>query len=147
MTDILLIEPLEEFIIYASGYKYQLKKTVRFRIPSLEVFKEHHSEYISILDGGILKITKGYAWNGASGPTVDTKSSMRASLVHDALFQLETYGILPLTYTHTANAILEAMCLLDGMIEYRANAWRVGVDWFGTLYARPSNQVRWEYAP
>jgi hypothetical protein len=36
--------------------------------------------------------SKGYAWNGPSGPTLDTRNFMRGSLVHDALYQLMREG-------------------------------------------------------
>ena len=32
-------------------------------------------------------VEKDYAWDGPSGPTIDTSNSMRASLVHDVLYQ------------------------------------------------------------
>ena len=37
-------------------------------------------------------IKKGYAWDGASGPTFDTPASFEASLVHDALYQCMRLG-------------------------------------------------------
>ncbi len=37
---------------------------------------------------GLLAISSGHVWDGASGPTWDSASTMRASLVHDALYQL-----------------------------------------------------------
>ena len=37
---------------------------------------------------GHLIIKRSYAWDGPSGPTIDTKNFMRGSLVHDALYQL-----------------------------------------------------------
>lgn len=35
-----------------------------------------------------LTVKEEYAWDGASGPTIDTRTSMRASLIHDALYQV-----------------------------------------------------------
>ena len=43
---------------------------------------------MSLNESGCLQIAAGYAWDGASGPTIDTRNSMIASLVHDALYQL-----------------------------------------------------------
>ena len=37
-------------------------------------------------------IRKEYAWDGASGPTFDTRASFEASLVHDALYQCMRLG-------------------------------------------------------
>ena len=46
------------------------------------------TDFISLSKNGTLRIKAGYAWDGPSGPTIDTKSSMRGSLFHDALYQL-----------------------------------------------------------
>lgn len=42
-----------------------------------------------------LLLYAGYAWNGASGPVPDTKTIMRASLYHDAWYQLIREGHEP----------------------------------------------------
>ena len=33
-------------------------------------------------------IYKNYSWDGPSGPTIDSESSLRASLIHDVLYQI-----------------------------------------------------------
>lgn len=43
---------------------------------------------------GILSIKRGYTWDGASG-AIDTKSILRASLVHDIFCDLINKGRLP----------------------------------------------------
>ncbi len=40
------------------------------------------------LTSDCLTVKEDYAWDGASGPTIDTRTSMRASLIHDALYQV-----------------------------------------------------------
>lgn len=70
---------MEKTIRYRSGYKYQLAEgcTVRTGIfPPEEIV----TEFISLNTLGVLSIRRGYAWDGASGPTIDTKSSMWGSL-------------------------------------------------------------------
>ena len=37
-------------------------------------------------------VEDGYAWDGASGPTVDTRGSFEAALVHDVLYQCMRLG-------------------------------------------------------
>ncbi len=44
--------------------------------------------YLRLGTDGVFAISKGYAWDGPSGPTFDTLNFMRGSLVHDALYQL-----------------------------------------------------------
>jgi len=44
--------------------------------------------YLKLDGDGQFEFSKGYAWDGPSGSTVDTLNFMRGSLVHDALYQL-----------------------------------------------------------
>ena len=48
-----------------------------------------------------LYISKGYSWDGPSGPAIDTPDWIKASLVHDALYQLirENRSILDTSIT------------------------------------------------
>ncbi len=68
---------------------------------------------------GLLTISKGYAWDGASGAW-DTKTFMRGSLVHDALCQLINEGLLPKHCQEEADNLLKEICLEDGMNPIRA---------------------------
>ena len=75
------------FIKYRSKYKYQLAEEYRLKIP-LQPKKVIETEFINLDCDGILVVASGYAWDGPSGHLVDTTRNMRASLVHDALYQL-----------------------------------------------------------
>lgn len=44
--------------------------------------------FYSIYKSGKLIAKKGYRWDGASGPTIDTKNVIYASLIHDILYQM-----------------------------------------------------------
>lgn len=108
-------------IEYKSGYKYQLAKNYRVQVP----IKGHTISQgpIKLTVNGWLTIRKGYAWDGPSGPAIDTKNFMRGSLVHDALYQLMRHGLLdPEKYRDTADRLLRQMCIEDGMWRIRA-AW------------------------
>jgi hypothetical protein len=71
---------------------------------------------------GYLTILAGYAWDGASGPAIDTKTFMRGSLVHDCLYQLMREGLLDREiYRPYADELLRKICLEDGMWKARAN--------------------------
>jgi hypothetical protein len=92
---------------------------------------------VSLSAEGVLAIEKGYAWDGPSGPSVDTDSFMRGSLVHDALYQLMRTGRLAMALRPAADKLLKDICLEDGMSRFRAwfvyRAVRMG----GSKSARP----------
>ena len=84
------------------NYKYVLEQDYYARIPFQLQIKKSPTTFIDIWyrDDGechALVIHMGYAWDGCSGPTIDTKGTMEASLVHDALYQLTRLGAYPLS--------------------------------------------------
>ena len=105
-------------ITYKKGYKYQLKENYSVDVGILDY--SFDSAYISLDAKGMLTIKKGYAWDGPSGPTIDTKNFMRGALVHDALYQLMREHVLPITLRNVADFIMYKFCLEDGMTKLRA---------------------------
>lgn len=68
-----------------------------------------------------LKIKNMYAWDGPSGPTIDTENFMRGSLVHDVLYQLIREGHLDKkSWRLYADKLIRKICLEDGMNKFRA---------------------------
>ena len=127
-------------IEYRDGYKYQLAKdfSVKTKITPAEPIS---SKYIRLDTEGNLFIREGYAWDGPSGPAIDTKNFMRGSLVHDALYQLMREGYMSEeTWRDDADDALYDIVREDGMSWLRA--WYVyrGVRWFGG----PSADARYE---
>lgn len=112
-------------IRYVEGFKYQLAEdyTVKTPITGSDI----DDDYFRLLVDGTLLIRKGYAWDGASGPTFDTKSSMRASLVHDFFCQVMRDGRLPFTFQKAVNDLFYAHCIEGGMWSWRALLWRIAV--------------------
>lgn len=108
-------------ISYKKGYKYQLAETYIENIgitPEKEAVIE---DYITLTTEGELTIKKGYAWDGPSGPTFDTKNFMRGSLVHDALYQLmRDDELAPSKYREPADRLIQRHCKEDGMNPIRA---------------------------
>lgn len=113
---------------YRDSYKYQLYEDETF-ITGI-YGKEIHTDFIDLFANGILICRKGYAWDGASGPTWDTPSSMRASLIHDAGYQLMREGLLPLDYKVVFDGLFYLKLLDDGMSRVRAYIWYKAVLWF-----------------
>jgi hypothetical protein len=122
-------------ITYKGGYKYQLKQSFAVRIPVVPP-SAIRTEYITLDPEGNLWLKEGYAWDGPSGPTFDTLTFMRGSLVHDALYQLMRERHLErLDYREAADRTLRLICRQDGMCALRA--W--WVYWGVRLFADPAS--------
>ena len=67
-------------IYYKDSYRYQLTRDYEvftgIMLPETVAY-----EFFTLTADGYCKVRKGFAWDGASGPTFDTKSSMRPSLI------------------------------------------------------------------
>ncbi len=129
-----------ECISYKKGYKYQLAEDY-FSDIGIRPGQPIDTDYIVLTMEGSITIKTGYAWDGPSGPAIDTLNFMRGSLVHDALYQLMQEGHLDGDdYQEPADRLLQTMCREDGMSRIRA--WWVykSVHWFGGPATEPSNQ-------
>jgi hypothetical protein len=117
-------------------YKYILEKEERYGTGIAIPVPAYYGPLKMITDGTLI-IDKGYAWDGPSGPTIDTKTFMRGSLIHNAMCQLIREGVLSPFDRHRADNILRDICLEDGMARLRA--WYVyqGVRRFGAKSCRP----------
>ena len=124
---------------YTKGYKYQLYDSLSVFIPALVTYGSVTSRYVTLGDG-LLVISRHWAWDGASGPTIDTKSSMRASCVHDAIYYLIRQGLLPPEAKEIADELLHDICLIDEMWHWRADIWYAGVDKLADAAADPKNK-------
>lgn len=106
-------------IRYRSGYKYQLVDAYPVEV-NIRPAAPIDTDYIALTSDGVLTVKKGYAWDGPSGPTFDTKNFMRGSLVHDALYQLMREELLPGSCRKDADLELHRICREDGMSKFRA---------------------------
>jgi hypothetical protein len=116
------------------NYKYQTTEDMSITLE--HDFEAEGADNFVGIAGGKLFIEKGYAWDGASGPTWDDKSTMMASLVHDALYQLLRAGIIHKSRRLDADDELVRIAIEDGMWKWRAKMWRRGLKWFGAKSAR-----------
>lgn len=122
-------------IRYREGsYKYQLRAPYVHKT-GITPDQRIETEWLTLDVDGTLTIRAGYAWDGASGPTYDSKSSMRASLVHDAIFQLCRLRLLDADkWRKTADEMFHAICVQDGMLAPRAWLWYHAV----RIFAKPA---------
>lgn len=119
-----------EHIHYRDGYKYVLDLTYTVQT---SVCPEYSivTTFLDLFADGVLTIKAGYAWDGPSGPVLDIKEFMRASLVHDALYQLMREGHIPVSCKAHADEEMKRICLEDGMAYPLAEIAFQGVDHFG----------------
>ena len=98
----------------------------------------YHNAYFCVTENRLI-VCKGYSWDGPSGPVIRTRNGMRASLVHDALYQAFRERGLKLTHFSRRWADNEFRRILkeDGMKWWRRRIWYWGVRLFGKESARP----------
>lgn len=95
------------------------------------------SGLLKMTEDGELTISKGYAWDGPSGPAIDTKNFMRGSLVHDALYQLMRAGLLSQEVRKKSDLLMLKICREAGMSRFRSRYLYWGVRLFSGWAARP----------
>ena len=131
----------DERICYRELKKYKYQLMIEYtHATSLQIDEELATvdDFVRLTKNGELTLKKSYAWDGPSGPTIDTKNFMRGSLVHDGLYQLMRDGLLDHErYREDADKILRAICEEDRMSKVRA--WYVyqSVRLFGGSAAEP----------
>lgn len=133
-------DPSMASITYRSlhRYKYQLRRCYEYHTDiQLDRKVATQGAFVMLDTDGRLRLRAGYSWDGPSGPTVDTKSFMRGSLVHDALYQLMREGKLDIGYRKRADQIMREINLEDGMSKFRARYTYWAVRKFGAKHARP----------
>lgn len=134
-------------ISFKKGYKYQLEREFRIEIPILPPVPVQ-TDYVELTRLGMLRLAKGYAWDGPSGPTLDVPSFMRASLVHDALYQLMRNDWLDRhLYRKPADQLMHQLCLEDGMSQLWAAVTYGAVRLFGEHYTRREHRRPLLFAP
>ena len=140
-------------IYFKDGYKYQLVKDAVFEDTNIKPEEEIDTEFIKLTPEGQLTIHRLYCWDGASGPTVDTgvtgllANSMRASLAHDALYQLMRMELLGPKWRTDADILLDTLLEEDGMWAFRRWYWLRGVQWFAGGAVDPDNAKEVYEAP
>lgn len=98
----------------------------------------------------VLFIKDGYCWDGPSGPTFDTKDSLRASLYHDVLWQIISMDLLPAEpYRALSNEELHRVFIEDALavrknpgrirkawVTLRANYWKKSLEIVGDRWVK-----------
>ncbi len=135
------------YIQYTGKYKYQLESEYKVRI-SIKPKTDITTDFIDLSTQGALLVKKAYAWDGPSGPVKDTPKNLRASLVHDALYQLmRRVKLKRRTHRKAADLEFKRICKEDGVSKYWASIWYKGLRKFGKPAASPENKKVVRRAP
>jgi hypothetical protein len=136
----------DRLLYFKRGYKYQVARDYRIKLAVIP-YEPICLPFVLMDTAGDTIIKTGYAWNGASGPTVDTRNTMTGSLVHDLLYQLIRLGLIDPKYKAYADRILKEICVEDGMNRIRAACWLWAVKTFGGASCKPDAEPKEEVAP
>ncbi len=129
-------------IKYKKGYKYQTGEDYICKtgiVPCKDGCADTDYLHLDPIDQR-LTIKKGYAWDGPSGPTLDTKNSLRASLEHDAKHQLMCLGLVDRGYLQLVDAEFKKTLREDGMSRLRSWIWVKALRSPFGAKARPSDE-------
>jgi len=130
----------EGYILYRSGFKHQLAEDYKIN-GLIKPESNIETEFIDLDIYGLLTIREGYAWDGPSGPVIDTDENLRGSLVHDARYQLMRMDLLDLKiHRKAADQEFQKICKEDGVSSFRTFIWYRGLRRFGKFAADPKNK-------
>jgi len=135
-----------DYIVFKSGYKKQIFLPA-FYASGIKIPKRIVTNFCVVNKNGDIWIAAGYAWNGASGPTIDTKKTECLSLFHDLWYQLIRLGLLPENYRKAGDKMLYALGRRDGMWKIRIWYWFQGVRMGGGKSAQIDAEPQVQYAP
>lgn len=116
-----------------TNWRYVLTEDVTVGVGILGFMVD--TKFLILNREGSLTIKSGYAWDGCSGPVLQTDDTVRASLAHDALYQIMRLGFLPIECRALADKVFHRMLLEDGMTAIRAWYLYAGVKMFGKKFA------------
>ena len=129
-----------------SKYKYKFKVEENFSIELPFKISDFVHPYASLKDG-ILSIKRGYAWDGASGPVINTRDTLVASLVHDVLYQAMRLNLIKPNSENKklADKNFFEILKMNGVNSFRSRVWYLAVKLFGkksTIKIQDNDKVK-----
>ena len=118
-------------------YKHQVMEDETYHVP-IYTYRANIPGFADLYPDGRLIIYAGYCWDGASGPTIDSKKTKSPSLVHDVLYQMIRMELIPPEFVKEADKTFFVMLKERGMWVKRARLWyRCVRTWFAHRSAKP----------
>ena len=129
-----------------SKYKYKFKVEENFSIELPFKIPDFVHPYASLKDG-ILSVKRGYAWDGASGPIINTRDTLVASLVHDVLYQAMRLNLIKSSKENRtiADKNFFEILKMNGVNSIRRKVWYFAVRLFGkksTIKIQENDKVK-----
>lgn len=131
---------MTEKIRFKKGYKYLLVDDVKFETTINRYYNNStqtpnfDAEYFSInYETGIVIAKKRYAWDGISFALLDKLVTVRASLLHDVLYQAIRLGYIKDSYKVEADKLLRQSLRQDGGNSLLGQVCYLGVRLFGKI--------------
>lgn len=122
---------------YKQGYKFWVAEDYVLDIGErIRPVRAGGNSFVELSEAGVLTVRRGYAWDGASGPAIDTENWRTASLVHDALYQLIREGVLVMAHRKAADDLMRDILLGKGMWVVRVVLAHAAVRQFGEIFMR-----------
>ena len=122
---------------YKRGYKFWVAEDFVLDIGSrIRPARPGGNNFVELSASGVLIIRRGYAWDGASGPAIDTENWRTSSGVHDALYQLIREGVLTMDQREAADDLMRDILLGKEMWVVRAVISHFAVRQLGEVFMR-----------
>ncbi len=131
-------------ILYKKTYKNTLQKDY---VCITDIRTDPIKTLYIDLENGVLVVKKHYSWDGVTGMPVQLKSMIRASLVHDAFYQLLRKGRLQYADKDKADLLFKNMCVEDGLNKYLAYLAYLALKHFGDYAAKITDDKKAIIAP
>ena len=117
--------------------KYTLSETVFYQLDKIRPEKPIHTRFFTISTNGLMIIKEGYSYDGPSGPTIDTSSTMFASLIHDVLYECFRKELLREYWREEADRELAEIGKACGASAARMELWEWAVSNFAEMSSKP----------
>ena len=137
--------PSIEEVYYQDGFKYQTTRACAGR--TIVTGYDIETDYCILKPNGWLLIKRKWGCDGASGPTIDTKSTIRPSFEHDIFYRLMREKFLPRSEQGRVDRQLKLAMIKDGAWKVRANFWQDMLTRFGYKNTDPKNRKKELKAP
>jgi len=108
-------------------YKYQIWEVWRYQtgIKGLRI----RTDFIDLYKNGVMRLAKGYAWNGSSWSP--DKDAIVSSAFHDAFYQLLFLKLINKKHRKAIDQLFRRMLIDEGMKRFLASVYYRAVRMFG----------------
>ena len=131
---------------YQDGYKNFLCESYKDKV-AIYPGKGIKTDYGSLDEKGNVEIYRKFVWDGCSGPTITTKTTIRGGLLHDFLYRLMKHGLLGSSWREQADKEFKIRLLEDRCNRFRAWYFHFSVVAFGVSSINPKNRKKVKTAP